>query len=272
MLLQSSSAEAPGITLHHGPLYGELYPKSCRTSTVFQLTDLEFADDAVLFAPTRVAAVLLTLFDCTCTEFGLAVNFSKTKFLVAGVAATAGDAEPFSIRGSDVEHVDSFVYLGAVITGDTRSRREVDRRIASASRAFGAMRPVLLDRNISFPTRRLLYTTYVLPVLLYGPECSCVSWMHFITTASGRCLGCRGRTSGRSACRQRHCGSDGETPSLCQSWSSVVVCSGWDMWRGWTIPISLNRCCFHAYPRPDLPASRVGGGRMWWLAIFARSA
>ena len=49
---------------------------------------------------------------------------------------------------------------------------EIDRRIAGASRAFGALnRAVFRDRNLSVNTKRLVYQACVMSVLLYGSEC-----------------------------------------------------------------------------------------------------
>ena len=54
-----------------------------------------------------------------------------------------------------------------------RSHEEVDRRIAGASRAFGALRrAVFKDSNLSFQTKRAVYQACVLAVLLYGSECT----------------------------------------------------------------------------------------------------
>ena len=49
---------------------------------------------------------------------------------------------------------------------------EVDRRIANASKAFGALRrAVFKDSNLIITTKRKVYKACVLSVLLYGSEC-----------------------------------------------------------------------------------------------------
>ena len=49
---------------------------------------------------------------------------------------------------------------------------DVDRRIAHASRAFGALRkPVFLDKNLSLSIKGRVYTACVLSVLLYSVDC-----------------------------------------------------------------------------------------------------
>ena len=48
----------------------------------------------------------------------------------------------------------------------------MERRIAQASKAFGALRKaVFLDKNLTLTTKRKVYQACVLSVLLYGSEC-----------------------------------------------------------------------------------------------------
>ena len=49
--------------------------------------------------------------------------------------------------------------------------KDVEDRIARASKAFGALRrPVFGDKDLSLRTKRLVYRAVVLGVLLYGSE------------------------------------------------------------------------------------------------------
>ena len=65
----------------------------------------------------------------------------------------------------------SFVYLGSLVKPDSRVGLEVDRCLASATRAFGALRCVFITPGLSIRTKKMLYETCVLTVLLYGAEC-----------------------------------------------------------------------------------------------------
>ena len=58
-----------------------------------------------------------------------------------------------------------------LISPNTRGSAEIDRRIASAARAFGALRCIFDDQNLSLCTKRLIYSACVVSVLLYGSEC-----------------------------------------------------------------------------------------------------
>ena len=71
-----------------------------------------------------------------------------------------------------MEHVCQFPYLGSLIAESGWSHEEVDRRIAHASRAFGALRrAVFKDSNLSVKTKRSVYNACLMTVLLYGSEC-----------------------------------------------------------------------------------------------------
>ena len=74
-------------------------------------------------------------------------------------------------RGS-VEVVDKFSYLGSLIEDSGRMNVDVNRRVAQASKSFGALRmSVFLDKNLSLITKRKIYNARVLSVLLYGVQC-----------------------------------------------------------------------------------------------------
>lgn len=134
--------------------------------------DVEFADDAALMVPSRATAVTaLNVFHRVASSFGLTVNFAKTKFMCCGSNISPSDREPIIIDGQTVDCVASFVYLGCLMTPDARITQEVDHRIASAARAFGALRCVFEDASISVRTKRMVYTACVLSALLYGSEC-----------------------------------------------------------------------------------------------------
>ena len=69
-------------------------------------------------------------------------------------------------------YVSEFPYLGSLVTDDGRIHAEVDRRIACASRAFGALKQaVFRDAHLSLCTKRSVCRACVLSVLLYGNEC-----------------------------------------------------------------------------------------------------
>ena len=171
--LQSAEMSV-GVSIH-SHINGDLFScaKRRQRDRVFSnLSDFEFADDAVLISQCRDSAVWAVSTFCeVASKFGLSVNCAKTKFMVVGSGVVEEDCAPISVNSGVVENVSSFVYLGSEITPDSRSTSDIQRRRGCAARAFGALRNVFLDRNLSLATKRHLYSTCVAAVLLYGSEC-----------------------------------------------------------------------------------------------------
>ena len=104
-------------------------------------------------------------------EFGLTVSIPKTKLMATGRQATADDRAPILVDGGAIESVPEFPYLGSVVSATGRVKPDVDRRVARASRAFGALRkPVFNNRDLKLETKWRIYQACVLSVLLYGSE------------------------------------------------------------------------------------------------------
>ena len=152
-----------------GKLVGE---RTTRPSTL-RVTELQFADDAAAVGTSREDIVRAAqVLDEVTTEWGLTVNVQKTKMMVAGVPrGSNASLQPISIRGENIEIVTEFKYLGAIIEECGGIKKELESRIAKASRTFGALRrPVFDDKDITLATKRLVYRSVVLGVLLYGAE------------------------------------------------------------------------------------------------------
>ena len=137
------------------------------------MLDGQIADDAVLFAGTRTGAEqALMLYQEVAGAFGLKVNLQKTKLMAVGPGIEDGERAPITMGNDVVECVEDFTYLGSSVTPNARIDAEVDRRLASASKAFGALRHAIFkDRGLSITTKRHVYQACVLSVLLYGSEC-----------------------------------------------------------------------------------------------------
>ena len=78
---------------------------------------------------------------------------------------------PLKLNGSVVEVVDQFKYLGSLVEVCGGVVGEVGCRIAQASRAFGSLRDsVFATSDLSLETKRMVYRSVVLGVLLYDAE------------------------------------------------------------------------------------------------------
>ena len=144
-----------------------------RNADELHLNECQYADDAALLATTRAGAEqVLTSYIEVAAEFGLTVSLPKTKLLVAGHAVQEEDKAPIHLDHGSIDSVDEFTYLGSLVASSGRIDAEVDRRIANASKAFGALRrAIFMDRNLTTNTKQRVYQACVLSVLLYGSEC-----------------------------------------------------------------------------------------------------
>ena len=134
--------------------------------------ELCFADDAVITASTRedITKATMELQQVT-AECGLTISIPKTKLMVAGTGIIESDVAPLCIGSSVVDTVPSFRYLGSVVESHGWVMLDLDDKIARASRAFGALqKPVFRDGSLSLVTKKVVYQTVVLGILLYAAE------------------------------------------------------------------------------------------------------
>ena len=150
-----------------GKLIGERTGKPDR----LKFSELLFADDAAAVGTSRRSMeTAATALEELISAWGLSLNISKTNLLVAGTPHSE-DLQPLQLAGGSVECVTDFQYLGSVVEAKGGVGKDVCERIAKASRAFGMLKePVFRDRILSITTKRLVYNTVVLGVLLYGSE------------------------------------------------------------------------------------------------------
>ena len=134
------------------------------------LNILAYADDVVLLSEnmTTLEQSFEELLRAA-KKIGLGINVSKTKVMHVerGLLHQEGSEV---IAGCTIERVESFVYLGSLITPKNEIKAEVEQRISAATRAFYALNSVFRSRLLSRKTKLRVLTSVVLPVLTYGAE------------------------------------------------------------------------------------------------------
>ena len=136
-----------------------------------KITDLDFADDAVIFAETLELLVgALETLGSELEPLGLKVSWIKTKIQVFG--GSLEDAlQSVPVCGGNVELVDRFTYLGSDVHFSAGCLQEVNRRIGKACGVMDSLdRSVWRSRYLSKRTKIRVFRSLVLPVLLYGCE------------------------------------------------------------------------------------------------------
>jgi hypothetical protein len=90
-----------------------------------RVTNLRYADDIILLA-SSVAELqeLVNRLDRVSKIYSLLINIDKTKTMASdGISCT------ISIQGIQLEQVDTFPYLGSVITEDAECKKEIRARL-----------------------------------------------------------------------------------------------------------------------------------------------
>ena len=159
-----------------------------RNGQEFNLPDSQYADDTALLFTSRESLEESTpLMIAHFAKFGLEIHVgrpgkdSKTEILfVAAPAHTYKDPDNFDNRDLSIVKlsdntylpiVKEFCYLGTVLSRDCSDVKDVAKRIAKASNAFGALRSVVFSsRSVSLATKKHVYEGVILPILLYGAE------------------------------------------------------------------------------------------------------
>ena len=164
-------SSVPGVRVRYRvgrKLVGDRTAKSRLVST--DVTESQFADDAALYTTSLSHLETMANEFVSCASgWGLTVSVQKTK----AMAVNCSDPPP-SIDlqdGGSVEVVDSFTYLGSVLSADGALDKGLTSRLAKASRAFGALqKPIFGCSGLSIKSKRLVYKAIVLPTLFYGAE------------------------------------------------------------------------------------------------------
>eukprot|EP00392_Amoebophrya_sp_AT5.2_P018306 g18817.t1 len=102
------------------------------------LRDLEFADDTVLLEETLQGLTQLSERVCSLLhQFGLEVNYTKTKFMAFG----GQDENTSAIKTThgEIKRQKEFEYLGTILAEDCRDETDIDNRIILAQKKCGEL-------------------------------------------------------------------------------------------------------------------------------------
>ena len=134
------------------------------------ICNLRFADDIDLMGSSNSELQDLTdnLINSS-KAYGMEVSSEKSKVMVKSTRPNL--TSNILMNGELLEEVGSFKYLGATLTKDGSSSKEIRIRIASATAAFTRLMKIWKS-NISFPIKFNFYKSLVTSILLYG----CESW------------------------------------------------------------------------------------------------
>ena len=95
---------------------------------------------------------------------GLGTNAPKTKVVCINTILDA----PLTVAGKTLECVNSFTYLGYVISRDGSAQKDIKNRLSKVRNAFANLRPVWRSSVYSIRTKLNLYNSIVKSILLFG--------------------------------------------------------------------------------------------------------
>lgn len=133
-----------------------------------RVTNLRYADDIILLACSETELQeLVDRLDRVSNKYSLLINVDKTKTM-----STNGATCNIRIRSDVLAQVDTFPYLGSLITDDTECTKEIHSRLAKGRSIGAKLKKIWQNHGISTTTKIRLLKALVWPVAMYG----CESW------------------------------------------------------------------------------------------------
>ncbi|KAK6737703.1 hypothetical protein RB195_020046 [Necator americanus] len=132
------------------------------------LTDLEYADDVVIFAESSTKLQhIVNLVSKLATAYGLRLRPDKCKQMWISSRPRTG----IRVNGQPIELVDEFCYLGCTLKNNDSYERDVQQRCAKATSAFNSLTKRLWSTPITneVKLRAIRNSPYHIP-MIYGSE------------------------------------------------------------------------------------------------------
>jgi hypothetical protein len=105
-------------------------------------------------------------------EYDLRINWKKTKVMICKKSQQSQRLQ-IKVGNNFIEQVNSYKYLGNLITQDGKTTKEIRARISQAKTAIMNRKELLCFKKMSIHIRKRLVKVFVWSVALYG----LVSWM-----------------------------------------------------------------------------------------------
>ena len=133
------------------------------------VNNIRYADDTVLLSENEDSLQnLLKAVKENSSKMGLNMNVGKTKTMV--MSRDQGTDVKIRVDDKTLEQVQSFKYLGQLVTPNGKNDSEIKSRIEIAKSRFCQMKSIFTSPSISVKTKIRLLKCYIHSVLLYGVE------------------------------------------------------------------------------------------------------
>lgn len=129
---------------------------------------IAYADDIVIMAKNRsITKKMLEEIADKGEKIGLRINEEKTKIMTIG--RQTGKVS-IKIGRYKIEEVETFKYLGIMISKTGSNQDEITEKILAANRAFHANKHLLKNKILTKKTKMKIYKTTIRPIILYSAE------------------------------------------------------------------------------------------------------
>jgi hypothetical protein len=142
-------------------------PRGIQWNLFDWLEDLDFADDICLMS--HKLTDMQEKIDALAREaakLNLKINCNKTQEM----RINTNRQDPILLNGETIQQVNSFCYLGSIMTTSGGADEDVESRVKKAKAAFAQLRPIWNSRKLSLKTKLRLLNSNVMTVLFYGCE------------------------------------------------------------------------------------------------------
>ena len=134
-------------------------------------SDLGYADDLAIVAKSKAELiVMLEKLQRESEEFGLQINFDKTKIMPIGPSAVTCQETSFKILGQSIDVVKQFEYLGRILNNRADDTATVEHRIAKGWQAFQKKKSIITHKRLSMKAKRQTINSFIFPTVLYAAE------------------------------------------------------------------------------------------------------
>ena len=131
------------------------------------LSDMEYADDVVLISRSiEELQTLMNGLEENGKRVGLKVNINKTKAMKTDESLVGS----LKLENRDINEVNTFKYLGAIIRKDGSLEDEFTERLKKGNQVMGRLSKIWKSHRLSIHTKIKLYISLVRSVLTYGNE------------------------------------------------------------------------------------------------------
>ena len=132
-----------------------------------RLTDLDFADDIALIAQDNDKLQdSTTSLSKEASMVGLRISAEKSKVMHVGINGQVD----VNVDTTSLENVDTFTYLGSVVSHTGDAEMDMRARLAKAAAVFRRLLPIWKMSSISRSIKMKLYSSIVIPTALYASE------------------------------------------------------------------------------------------------------